>query len=258
MMAFLSLMLNLYEGALSFGRLPVMDWIFHAPPSGVEKLIRRSINPGWMIGPLKPIDNFMGNLFRADHPSDMSMKTGLVKIASMHKKLSWIPLCLILLFKWLWNSPADASVQPRSQIQGAVYEDADPWGAEDASAEDDQPRIPEPMVFDLMRPLGSHQGEFEANVLGLIPIASRGGANGDPDALGLPGNGLEWAPELEYALMDGLSLELELPFETTQVAAYKGGAQWTFGKAFGNRFIHGAQLIIEYERQPARWVPVLT
>ena len=38
MMAFLSLMLNLYEGALSFGRLPVMDWIFHASPRGVEKI----------------------------------------------------------------------------------------------------------------------------------------------------------------------------------------------------------------------------
>lgn len=31
----------------------------------------------------------------------------------------------------------------------------EPWGAEDTSTEDDKPRIPEPMVFDLMRPLGA-------------------------------------------------------------------------------------------------------
>jgi hypothetical protein len=170
-----------------------------------------------------------------------------------------IALKLLLLAATLgMASSAGASVKPRLVAPQGSVDDVEPWGAEGASSEDDQPRIPEPMVFDLMRPLGAHQGELEANVLGLFPIASRGGANGIPDALGLPGNGVEWAPEVEYALLDGFTLELELPFENTRVAAYKGGVQWTFGKALGNTFIHGAQLIVEYEREPASWLPTLT
>lgn len=172
---------------------------------------------------------------------------------------SWIAFSRLLLLATLGAAPTvGATAKPKPVVQKGFLGDIEPWGAEDASSEDDQPRIPEPMVFDLMRPLGAHQGELEANVLGLFPIASRGGDNGVPDALGLPGNGVEWAPEVEYALMDGFTLELELPFENTHVAAYKGGAQWTFGKAFGNTFIHGAQLIVEYERQPASWLPTLT
>jgi len=114
------------------------------------------------------------------------------------------------------------------------------------------------MVFDLMRPLGAHHGELEVNAVGLFPISSGGEGGAVPDALGLPGQGLEWAPEMEYALLDGFALELELPFETSRLAAYKGGAQWTFGKAFGNTYIHGAQLIVQYDRQPANWLPTLT
>lgn len=41
----------------------------------------------------------------------------------------------------------------------------EPYGAEDAGAEDDPVHIPEPMVFDLVRGLGAEKGEFEANVL---------------------------------------------------------------------------------------------
>lgn len=144
-------------------------------------------------------------------------------------------------------------------ISPASIGDFEPWGAEDKSAEDDLPRIPEPMVFDLMRPLGARRGELEVNVLGLFPLAAgQIPVNGVPDPLGLPGKHIEWAPELEYAVTDGFALELELPFQDTTVAAYKGGAQWTFGKAFDNTFIHGAQFIIEYEREPANWLPTLT
>lgn len=156
-----------------------------------------------------------------------------------------------------WQPSVLASPQ-KPPAQDAVSGDTDPWGAEDKASEDDLPRIPEPMVFDLMRPLGAHQGELEVNVLGLFPIASRANGGGVPDALGLPGAKTEWAPEIEYAVLDGFSLELELPFKYTRVAAYKGGAQWTFGKALGNTFIHGAQLIIQYDREPASWLPTLT
>lgn len=135
----------------------------------------------------------------------------------------------------------------------------EPWGAEDAVSEDDSPRIPEPMVFDLMRPLGAHAGEREVNVLGLFPLGgTTQNAEAPPDALGLPGTHIEWAPEFEWAVSDGLALELELPFQDGTVAAYKGGVQWTLGRAMDNTFIHGFQLIVQYDRFPAAWLPTLT
>lgn len=136
----------------------------------------------------------------------------------------------------------------------------EPFGAEGASAEDDEPRIPEPMVFDLMRPLGARQGELEVNVLGIVPFRRRvPQATEIPDPVGviftdvLPR--IEWAPEVEYALFDDFAVELELPMEDGIVAAYKGGAQYTFGTAFQRRFIHGVQGIIEYEVQSNVWLP---
>lgn len=41
---------------------------------------------------------------------------------------------------------------------------------ERVSGEERGPRIPEPMVFDLVRPLGAKRGEGEINVLGMIPL----------------------------------------------------------------------------------------
>ncbi len=130
----------------------------------------------------------------------------------------------------------------------------EPFGAEDASAEDDVPRIPEPMVFDLVRPLGARRGEFEINVLGIVPIGQVPG-NTIPNALGLSGNQFEWAPEVEYAFRDNWAIEFELPFDTTTLAAYKSAGQITFGTAFNDRFIHGAQVIVQYDRHPASWLP---
>jgi len=137
--------------------------------------------------------------------------------------------------------------------------DDEPWGAEDAVSEDDSPRIPEPMVFDLMRPLGAHAGERELNVIGLFPLGGNE-KNSDtlPDALGLPGSHIEWAPEFELAMADGLALELELPFQDGSLAAYKGGAQWTIGRAMENTFIHGLQFIVQYDKFPSAWLPTLT
>jgi hypothetical protein len=84
--------------------------------------------------------------------------------------------------------------------------------------------IPEPMVFDLIRPLGAKKGEFEANVLAQRAITG-------------PSQTIEWAPEIEYAIADGFAIELELPFEGAQVHEYKVGLQATLGTA-GNT-IHG-------------------
>ena len=102
----------------------------------------------------------------------------------------------------------------------------------------ENPRIPEPMVFDLVRPLGAAAGEREINVL-----ATR--------AFG--GSPTDWAPELEYAYADGQSLEIELPFEDGRLSQYKFALQGTFGTGAGGRWIHGWQAIGQYDRDSATW-----
>jgi len=132
----------------------------------------------------------------------------------------------------------------------------EPFGAEEASAEDDQPRIPEPMVFDLVRPLGARRGELEINTLLIQPIGSVPDST-IPNALGLSGSTFEWAPEVEFVVRDGLAFELEFPFETTTLGAYKTAAQWTFGTAFNQQYIHGVQAIVQYDRHPQSWLPTV-
>lgn len=103
----------------------------------------------------------------------------------------------------------------------------------DAALSSEMPHIPEPMVFDLVRPLGVQQGEFETNVL-----AGHGLRSGET----------EWAPELEYAVRDGLAVEFELPFENLSVAEYKLAVQGTLGTLSRQRYIHGWQIIGRYHR----------
>ncbi len=104
----------------------------------------------------------------------------------------------------------------------------------DAALGSERPHIPEPMVFDLVRPLGVQQGELEINVL-----AGHAFTNGETAG----------APELEYAVRDGLAIEFELPFENLSIAEYKLAAQGTLGTLAGQRFIHGWQVIGRYDRQ---------
>ncbi|WP_458438770.1 hypothetical protein [Methylorubrum extorquens] len=106
---------------------------------------------------------------------------------------------------------------------------ADPLAAEN-------PRIPEPMVFDLLRPLGARAGEREVNVLAVRPLG-----RGPTD----------WAPELEYAYADGQSFELELPFEDGRLTQVKFALQGTFGTGAGGRWIHGWQYLGQVERGSA-------
>ncbi|QDT52810.1 hypothetical protein Pan44_08230 [Caulifigura coniformis] len=134
----------------------------------------------------------------------------------------------------------------------------DAIGAEDKGAESHHPRIPEPMVFDLVRPLGAKKGELEINVLGLIPLNRRVGLNKIPNPIGLvPGerHDPEWAPEIEYAIADGVAVEFELPFEGDELAAYKAAVQVTFGTAFDDKFIHGTQAILLYDIHSAHYSP---
>lgn len=130
------------------------------------------------------------------------------------------------------------------------------------SGEDRGPRIAEPMVFDLIRPLGAKGGEGEVNVLGLVPLGHRSRRANATDPLGLvrrspDRQGLEWAPEIEYAVCDGVALEFEAPMENTHLEAYKAAGQITFGTGLNHRFIHGAQAIVQYDRDPKLWTTTL-
>lgn len=90
------------------------------------------------------------------------------------------------------------------------------------------PHIPEPMLFDLVRPLGASKGELEVNTL---------------VQHGLSQGHIEWAPEIEYAFADGYAVELELPAENSQLLEYKMAVQGTLGTLLGNKMIHGWQAI---------------
>lgn len=90
-------------------------------------------------------------------------------------------------------------------------------------------RIPEPMIFDLMRPLGAQRGELEVNAL--ADVDARTGM-------------VSWAPELEYAFDDGFALEIELPFENTALSKYKFGLQKTLETDLARGMINGWQAIV--------------
>lgn len=98
------------------------------------------------------------------------------------------------------------------------------------------PHIPEPMVFDLVRGLGSKKGEVEVNTL-LVTRFRRDSVE------------LHWAPEVEWAFADGLALEFELPMTDRQLEALKFAAQATLPSPAEN-FTHGIQVIGEYLLTP--------
>ncbi len=84
----------------------------------------------------------------------------------------------------------------------------------DAAHSDRLMRIPEPMVYDLVRPLGVKKGDMEINAL--VDINQQT-------------NDASWAPEVEYGLADDLAVELELPFENASHERYKVAIQKTLG-----------------------------
>lgn len=100
------------------------------------------------------------------------------------------------------------------------------------------PHIPEPMYFDLVRPLGVRRGDLEVNVL--AQRALRDGST-------------EWAPEIEYGMADGLAGEFELPMEGSRLQEYKLALQGTFGTLRSGALVHGWQMIGRYDRSHSRW-----
>jgi hypothetical protein len=78
---------------------------------------------------------------------------------------------------------------------------------------DDVPPIPEPLLFDLVRNLGSRRGEMEANVIASTSFRRTGT--------------FSWGPEIEYAPVKGLGFEIEVPFIDGKIDALKFGSQLT-------------------------------
>jgi hypothetical protein len=106
------------------------------------------------------------------------------------------------------------------------------------------PLIPEPMVFDMIRPLAAPRGELEANTLALFPLAA-------------PGQEIDWAPEVEYAFMDGHAIELELPFENGRLTGIKLGLQGSFGTLANKRIVHGWQYLGVVDRDNGKLASTL-
>ncbi len=92
------------------------------------------------------------------------------------------------------------------------------------AAPNNTPRLPEPMVFDLVLPLGASKNEFEVNTLFQYDFAN---------------DSVELNPEFEYAYADGYGIELELPMKNTAIDAYKLALQGTFNFLNNRKFIHG-------------------
>jgi hypothetical protein len=100
------------------------------------------------------------------------------------------------------------------------------------------------MVFDLVRGLGARKGELEFNVLALAPFRRY------PPRF-------EWAPEVEYVVFDGFALEYEMPIFETQIVAHKFAAQYTFGTALDDAFIHGVQGIGYFDTVDGKFIPTV-
>jgi hypothetical protein len=95
--------------------------------------------------------------------------------------------------------------------------------------------IPEPLIFDLVRPLGARTGEIEINTL----------------ATWRKGGRIHWAPEVEMVVGRGIAVEFELPGEGRHLTHYKIAAQGKLSRpGFFNheRYIHGWQAITEIPR----------
>lgn len=89
--------------------------------------------------------------------------------------------------------------------------------------------LPEPLYFDLVRGLAARRGELEVNSLFSGHLGGR----------------LHWAPEIEYAVADGMALELELPMIDAHLDAIKVAGQTRLPLPPNEIFIHGMQGIVE-------------
>jgi len=96
----------------------------------------------------------------------------------------------------------------------------------DPTRKDDVPPIPEPLLIDMVRNLGSGRHELEANILGVTTFSRQAG--------------LQWGPEVEYTPFRNLGVELEMPMRDHRVEALKGAVQYTLGSIDTRRIEFGA------------------
>ena len=148
-----------------------------------------------------------------------------------------------------WLPPVHRQPSVGHGCREQTVEDPPPETLERVSGEDMDPRIAEPMVFDLIWPLGAKGGEGEVNVLSLAPLRHKSRrSNHVADPLGLvrrspDREGLEWAPEIEYAVYDGVELECEVPMENTHLEAYSDRILGPLSPCWSGR--HGDDLILQ-------------
>lgn len=147
-----------------------------------------------------------------------------LSVAAM--RLSHIHIVLIVLFMLIASVVNITAATAADFIEG------------DAALGSDDPRIPEPMLFDLVRPLGAKKGELEINTL------AEGSLESGP---------LNWAPEIEYAFADGYAVEFELPHENSLSKSYKFALQGTIGVSADRRMIQGWQVITKKSRVNGRY-----
>ena len=119
---------------------------------------------------------------------------------------------------------------------GVAHAQHRPFDPDEGTLSSIKPRIPEPMVFDLIRPLGAQRGEIEVNSLFRFSPTIRP-------------RRLLWAPEIEYAFLEGYGIEFELPMENAGVDTFKGAIQGTLPGPMKKVFIHGWQVLGEVAKE---------
>jgi hypothetical protein len=126
-----------------------------------------------------------------------------------------------------------------------------------AKAGNQAPHIPEPLMFDLVRPLGPKKGEIEFNILTKTPLSKSNNLKSNDPFSTSPSSkdkgSFEWAPEIEYAVSDEFAVEFELPFEGSTLEQYKLGLQWTLGTLANNSYIHGIQALVQPNTDWQEW-----
>ncbi|HSH72548.1 MAG TPA: hypothetical protein VK974_05760 [Methylophilaceae bacterium] len=103
----------------------------------------------------------------------------------------------------------------------------------DAASSSEEFGIPEPLVFDMVRPLGSPKGEVEVN------------AFLNQSSSSVP---MQWSPEIEYSLADGYAIELQLPYENSRLGEYQVAMQATLPALIEGRMVQGLQGIARKTR----------
>lgn len=102
------------------------------------------------------------------------------------------------------------------------------------------PTIPEPMIFDLVRPLGAKKGEFEINTLGTYKLNESAGL-------------IQWGPEIEFVIKNGFAFEFELPFQDQELEELKFAFQGTISRELEKKYIHGWQTLQKVKLHEAGW-----